>query len=177
MGCKLAVSPGPANVGQTVTGSLSIYDRIVDKASCQIESQRGIASGKHCCVPGCKSDSRYQTIDQSVWFHCIPTDKASLVSLHTYRQRGAYLCSPVPMFPGTHVPRYLCSPVPMFPEPMFPGTYAPRYLCSPNLCSPVPMFLGTYVPRFAVNDSSTPPRLIVCLCKLCYDCSNFCSGS
>ena len=41
------------------------------------------------------------------------------------------LCSPVPMFPGTHVPRYLCSPVPMFPEPMFPGTYVPRYLCSP----------------------------------------------
>ena len=33
---------------------------------------------------------------------------------------GAYLCSPVPMFPGTdvsrtYVPRYLCSPVPMFP--------------------------------------------------------------
>ena len=76
VGCKLAVSPGQANVGQTVTGSLSIYDRIVDKASCQIASQSGIASGKHCCVPGCKSDSRYQTIDQPVWFHCIPTDKA-----------------------------------------------------------------------------------------------------
>ena len=33
---------------------------------------------------------------------------------------GAYLCFPVPMFPGTdvprtYVPRYLCSPVPMFP--------------------------------------------------------------
>ena len=61
-----------------------------------------------------------------------------------------YLCSPVPMLPGTYVPRtyvprYLCSPVPMFPEPMFPSTY---------------MFPGTYVPRFAVNDSSTPPRLI-----------------
>ena len=51
----------------------------------------------------------------------------------------AYLCSPVLMFPGTHVPRYPCSPVPMFPEPMFPGTYVPRYLCSPNLCSPVLM--------------------------------------
>ena len=38
-----------------------------------------------------------------------------------------YLCSPVPMFPGTYVPRYLCSPVPMFPEPMFPGTYVPRF--------------------------------------------------
>ena len=36
---------------------------------------------------------------------------------------------------------YLCSPVPMFPEPMFPSR-------------------PTYVPRFAVNDSSTPPRLI-----------------
>ena len=56
--------------------------------------------------------------------------------------RGAYLCSPVPMFPGTDVPRYLCSPV-----PMFPGTYVPRYRCSPNLCSPVPMFPGTDVPR------------------------------
>ena len=32
---------------------------------------------------------------------------------------------------------YLCSPVPMFPEPMFPGAYVPRYLCSP-----VPMFPG-----------------------------------
>ena len=51
-----------------------------------------------------------------------------------------YRCSPVPMFPGTYVPRYLCSPVPMVPEPMFPGTYVPRYRCSPNLCSPVPMF-------------------------------------
>ena len=35
-------------------------------------------------------------------------------------ERGAYLCSPAPMFPGTdvprtYVPRYLCSPVPMFP--------------------------------------------------------------
>ena len=33
---------------------------------------------------------------------------------------GAYLCFPVPMFPGTdvprtYVPRCLCSPVPMFP--------------------------------------------------------------
>ena len=36
------------------------------------------------------------------------------------RGRGAYLCFPVPMFPGTdvprtYVPRCLCSPVPMFP--------------------------------------------------------------
>ena len=69
------------------------------------------------------------------------------------------------MFPGTYVPRYPCSPVPMFPGTYVPRTYVPRYLCSPylcspNLCSPVPMFPGTYVPRFAVNDSSTPPRLI-----------------
>ena len=41
--------------------------------------------------------------------------------------RGSALCSPVPMFPGTDVPR----------------TYVPRYLCSP-----VPMFPGTDVPRF-----------------------------
>ena len=34
---------------------------------------------------------------------------------------GSALCSPVPMFPGTDVPR----------------TYVPRYLCSP-----VPMFAG-----------------------------------
>ena len=40
---------------------------------------------------------------------------------------GSALCSPVPMFPGTYVPR----------------TYVPRYLCSP-----VPMFPGTDVPRF-----------------------------
>ena len=45
---------------------------------------------------------------------------------------GSALCSPVPMFPGTdvprsYVPRYRCSPVPMFPEPMFPGTDVPRF--------------------------------------------------
>ena len=48
------------------------------------------------------------------------------------------------MFPGTYVPRYLCSPNLCSPVPMFPGTdvprtYVPRYLCSPNLCSPVPI--------------------------------------
>ena len=37
------------------------------------------------------------------------------------------------------------------PVPMFPGTYVPRYRCSPNLCSPVPMFPSTYVPRFTAN--------------------------
>ena len=36
---------------------------------------------------------------------------------------GSALCSPVPMFPGTYIPRYLCSPV-----PMFPGTDVPRFL-------------------------------------------------
>ena len=41
--------------------------------------------------------------------------------------RVAYLCFPVPMFPGTDVPRTY----------MFPGAYVPRYLCSP-----VPMFPG-----------------------------------
>ena len=55
---------------------------------------------------------------------------------------GAYLCSLVPMFPGTYVPWYLCSLV-----PMFPGTYVPRYLCSPVTRFPEPMFPGTYVPR------------------------------
>ena len=34
------------------------------------------------------------------------------------------------------------------------------HICSPNLCSTVPMFPGTYVPPFAVNNSSTPSRLI-----------------
>ncbi len=29
---------------------------------------------------------------------------------------GAYLYSPVPMFPGPYVPQSLRSPVPMFPE-------------------------------------------------------------
>ena len=76
-------------------------------------------------------------------------------------QLGAYLCSPVPMFPGTYVSRYLCSSVPMFPGtyvprylcfplPMFPGTYVartyvPRYLCSPVPMFPEPMFPGTSV--------------------------------
>ena len=45
---------------------------------------------------------------------------------------GAYLCFPVPMFPGTDVPR----------------TYVPRCLCSP-----VPMFPGTDVPRFLYFNS------------------------
>ena len=72
---KLAASPCQANMGQTGTCT-SIYDRIVAKASCQIANQSGIPSGKRCCVPGCKSDSRYQKIDRPVWFHCIPTDKA-----------------------------------------------------------------------------------------------------
>ena len=37
--------------------------------------------------------------------------------------RGSALCSPVPMFPGTYVPRFLCSAVPMFPD-----TDVPRFL-------------------------------------------------
>ena len=41
-------------------------------------------------------------------------------------EKGAYLCFPVPMFPGTDVPRTYD-----------PGTYVPQYLCSP-----VPMFPG-----------------------------------
>ena len=53
---------------------------------------------------------------------------------------GSSLCSPVPIFPGTHVLRYLCYPVPMS---MFPGTYIPR-----DLCYPGPMLPGTYVPRY-----------------------------
>ena len=66
-------------------------------------------------------------------------------------ERGSALCSPVPMFPGTYVPRtyvprYLCSPVPMFPGTDVPRTYVPWYLCFP-----VPMFPGAYVPRFIAN--------------------------
>ena len=36
---------------------------------------------------------------------------------------GSSLCFPVPMFPGTYVPRYLCSPVNFFftpPQKLFP---------------------------------------------------------
>ena len=62
-----------------------------------------------------------------------------------------YRCSPVPMFPGTYVPRYLCSPVPMFPCTDVPRTYVPRYLCSPVPMFPEPMFPGTDVPRFTAN--------------------------
>ena len=69
---------------------------------------------------------------------------------------GSALCSPVPMFPGTYVPRtyvprYLCSPVPMFPGTDVPRTYVPRYPCSPVPMFPKPMFPGTYVPRFTSN--------------------------
>ena len=49
----------------------------------------------------------------------------------------------VPMFPGTYVSRYLCFPVPVFPGTDVPRTYVPRCLCSP-----VFMFPGTDVPRF-----------------------------
>ena len=70
--------------------------------------------------------------------------------------KGSALCSPVPMFPGTYVPRtyvprYLCSPVPMFPGTDVPRTYVPRYLCSPVPMFAEPMFPGTYVPRFTAN--------------------------
>ena len=55
------------------------------------------------------------------------------------------------MFPGTHAPRYLCSPVPMFPGTYVPRTYVPQYLCSP-----VPMF-----PDLRLTTAVyTPPRLI-----------------
>ena len=69
---------------------------------------------------------------------------------------GSALCSPVPTFPGTYVPRtyvprYLCSPVPMFPGTDVPRTYVPRYLCSPVPMFPEPMFPSTYVPRFTAN--------------------------
>ena len=40
---------------------------------------------------------------------------------------------------------------------------------------PEPMLPGTYVPRFAVNDSSTPPRLIFLSLQI-DDYSDFCSG-
>ena len=53
----------------------------------------------------------------NVLFRCFHT--ANTVALI----RGSALCSPVPMFPGTYVPRYLYSPV-----PMFPGTDVPRLL-------------------------------------------------
>ena len=67
-----------------------------------------------------------------------------------------------------YVPRYLCSPV-----PMFPGTYVARYLCSP-------VGLPIYVPRFAVNDStvisSTPPRLIFLSLQIDMIIAVFCPG-
>ena len=73
------------------------------------------------------------------------------------------LCSHVPMFPGTdvprtyvprtYVPRYrcssnLCSHVPMFPGTDVPRTYVPLYLCSPVPMFPEPMFPGAYVPLY-----------------------------
>ena len=56
------------------------------------------------------------------------------LSAECVHARGSALCSPVPMFPGTYVPR----------------TYVPRYLCSPV---PICMFLGTDVPRFLYFNS------------------------
>ena len=58
--------------------------------------------------------------------NCCPTLLVGVIILWNELPTGAYLCSPVPMFPGTDVPR----------------TYVPRYLCSRYLCSPVPMFPG-----------------------------------
>ena len=52
---------------------------------------------------------------------------------------------------GQHyVPRYLCSPI-----PMFPGTYVPRYRCSPNLCSPVPNFKKAHSSSYSVPEGHT----------------------
>ena len=44
----------------------------------------------------------------------VPSSKIHRLQLRPQYKAGSALCSPVPMFPGTYVPRYLCSPVPMF---------------------------------------------------------------
>ena len=68
--------------------------------------------------------------------------------------------------PKVQTGAYLCSPVPMFPEPMFPGAYVPR-----DLCSPVPMFPGfcTLIVVISINRLQILPtpwynsRLGLCL--------------
>ena len=68
---------------------------------------------------------------------------------------GAYLCFPVPMFPGTDVPR----------------TYVPRTYVPRCLCSPVPMFPGfcTLIVVISINRLQILPtpsydsRLGLCL--------------
>ena len=61
-----------------------------------------------------------------MYANCVRLDNYIVCSTYIV-QWGSALCSPVPMFSSTYVPR----------------TYVPRYLCSP-----VPMFPGTDVPRF-----------------------------
>ena len=90
----------------------------------------------------------------------IPRGQTNVSCVHFW---GAYLCSPVSMFPNLYVPRsyvpqHLCSPLPMFPGIYVPPSYVPQYLWSPvsmlpgtyvpqYLCSPVSMFPGTYIPH------------------------------
>ena len=93
---------------------------------------------------------------------------------------GSALCSPVPIFPGSYVPRsyiprYLCSPVlsspvPIFPGsyvppnfacPVFPGSYVPQYLCSPRNNSTCPIFPGPYVPRVLCSPGPMFPGCFV----------------
>ena len=91
---------------------------------------------------------------------------------------GSALCSPVPMFPGTdvprtYVPRYRCSPV-----PIVPGTYVPRNLCSSVPMFPEPMFPGTYVPRFTanvLNFACVRVHMCVCVCERACACACVCA--
>ena len=73
--------------------------------------------------------SRDKKVTNEILLQLVVVEQGCLLTVVTQKKWSGgqhyvpqFLCSPVPMFPGTYVPRYLCSPV-----HMFPGTDVPRF--------------------------------------------------
>ena len=96
------------------------------------KSTKEATSGKRCERKGETNNCSKQPVSRP---NNASSDRRSLQKCH----RKQSVCSKFHQMWGrqsrrerTYVPRYLCSPVPMVPGTyMFPGTYVPRYLCSP----------------------------------------------
>ena len=86
-----------------------------------LRTRKPLAYRESCSLEGATGFIQSSIVVLALQYRCHIT-----ISHSTRHKTGAYLCFPVPMFPGTDVPR----------------TYVPRCLCSP-----VPMFPGTDVPR------------------------------
>ena len=89
--------------------------------------------------------------------------------------KGAYRCSPVPIFQSPYVYQSLCFQVPMFPDHIFPSSYIPQspytptkytlcfsvsvfpspFACHP-LCSPAPLFPSLDIPAIGFPSLCSP---------------------